>query len=388
MKRQTKNAWGLCGILLCCLALMVPAGCGQSVKIPQDQSDTELFEHAKTLYEQADYATALEYFLYVKENFLRSSYAGLTRFYAGQCYFALEKYDEAIIEYKSFLSFFPGDPNAPEAQYKLGASLFELARGPELDQTTIQESLTEFQKVAENYPGNAEYIQKTEEFLKKVYDRIANYEYLVARFYRKEKHYTASNKRLLSLRKEYPGTSMDDDALFLLAQNYIDLENPDKAKEALLELLTTYPAFEEQERAREKFQDLGGGNIPEPVEMGDAVKEATDPRGDVPQEEPLVELPNAQEPQRTETPASSEEELRRIPEGYVVLLRDGQVFINLIHEDGIQEGMLLEVRRGALVVGTLRVVEVQEGFSMCEIESLEQGATIREDDTVRVAGQK
>ena len=384
MKTQRKNVWTLRKLLMCCFALMILTSCSQSVQIQEEQSDTELFEHASTLYAQGDYKTALEYFLYVKENFLRSNYAGLTRFYAGQCYFELEKYDEAIIEYKSFLSFFPGDPNAPEAQFKLGVSLFELALGPERDQTTIQESLSELQKVAEKYPDNEEYMQKTEEFLKKVKDRIASYEYRVAQFYRKEKRYSASNSRLLFLMKQYPETSLYDDALFMLAQNYMELDQPEEAKEALAELLRDYPDYEESDQARKKLRSLGVANIPEPTER--PVKE-DELRQEVPQEEPIVELSKPQAESQQAEIRFSDEAFQHIPEGYVVLLRDEQVFVNLIREDGIQEGMFLEVLRGEQPVGTLRVVEVQEGFSIGEIESIEQGMTIREDDRVRVAVQ-
>ncbi len=382
MKKKTKIAWKLCGILMCCLAFILAVGCGPSVKIPETQSDTELFEYAKTLYDQENYETALEYFLYVKENFLRSSYAGLTRFYAGQCYVKLEKYDEAIVEYKSFLSFFPGDPNAPEAQFKLGVSLFQLALGPERDQTTVQDALAELRKIAENYPDNEEYIQKAEDFLKKVKDSVANYEYLVARFYRKEKRYKASNNRLLFLMKKYPETVLYDDALFMLAQNYLDLDLREEGKEVLLELLENYPSYEEQEKARKKLLALGETYTPQPVEAPEPVREGVE----VPQEEPVAELPKPQEPQHAEASAS-ENALQHIPEGYVVLLRGEQVFINLIREDGIQEGMSLEVSREEQLVGSLRVVEVQEGFSICGIESLEQDMTIFEDDKVRVMRQ-
>jgi outer membrane protein assembly factor BamD len=387
MKEQKKkNAWILSALLMCGLMLIILAGCASSVKIQETQSDTELFEHAKTLYEQGEYKSALEYFLYVKENFLRSNYAGLTRFYAGQCYFDLEKFDEAIVEYRSFLSFFPSDPNAPAAQYKLGASLFELALGPERDQTTIQEALTELQKVAENYPENTEYVQKTEEYLKKVKDRIANYEFLVARFYRKEKRYRASNSRLLFLMKNYPETALYADALHMLALNYLDLDQREEGKDVLVELLEHYPNYEEREKARKKLAALGENYIPQPVEVSDMSTEDSANRPALAQEAPIVDLPK---PQGTlpplETP-SVEATSTNVPDGYVVLLRDEQVFINLIHEDGIREGMTLEVLRNARRVGTLRVIEVQEGFSIGQIESIEVNMAIREDDTVRVLG--
>ena len=387
MKESGKNAWRFCGLLICSLAILLAAGCSQSVKIPESQSDTELFEQAKASYEQGEYKNALAYFLYVKENFLRSDYAGMTRFYAGQCYYELKNYDEAIIEYKSFISFFPSDPNAAEAQFKLGASLLQLARGPEVDQSTVEEAFAELKKVEENYPENEEIVQKTEDLLNRVKDKIANYEYLVARFYRKEKRYRASNSRILFLMKKYPDTSLYDDALFMMAKNYLDLDMREKGKDALLDLLENYPGYEEREKARKQLVSLGENYIPQVAEASAPVSEETQTGQEAPQEEPIAKLPKLPNAQDAEPPVL-EDALKDIPEGYVVLLRNEQVFINLIREDGIQEGMSLEVVRGTQTVGMLRIIEVQEGFSIGEIESLDKGMTIQEDDAVRVLNEQ
>ena len=65
-----------------------------------------------------------------------------------------------------------------------------------------------------------------------------------------------------------------------------------------------------------------------------------------------------------------------------MLTRDQQVFINLIAEDGIQQGMKLDVYRGQQRVGAIRMIDVQGGFSIGEIESLAPGMTIQEEDRV------
>ncbi len=378
-------------MLLYCLVLIISAGCGgPSMKFQESQSDTELFEHAKTLYEQGEYRSALEYFIYVKENFLRSDYAGLSRFYAGQCYFELEKFDEAVIEYRSFLSFFPNDPNSATAQYRLGVSLFEQALGPDQDQSILQEAFTELLKVAEKYPEDADDVQNAETFLKKVRDRSAEHEYRVARFYRKEKRYKASKNRVLYLMKEYPGTSLYDDALYLLALNYLDLGQKEEGKACLLELLENYPAYEEREKARKRLGDLGEIFIPHSVASSDTAhgNADTSSQEEIPQkEEPIVELSNPETPLSSDSP-SGESVGNTALEGYVVLIRDDQVFLNLIREDGVREGMVLEVLRDAKRVGVVRVLEIQEGFSLARIESIESGMTIREDDIVRVLGDE
>ena len=135
---KKKNYYTIAHVFFIIICLALTSACSSSVNISETQTDSELFEAGKVLFDKQEYKDALQYFLYVKDRFLRSKHAGVTRFYAGECYFNLEEYEEAIIEYKSFLSFFPNDPNAPEAQFKLGVSLLEQARGPERDQRTIK----------------------------------------------------------------------------------------------------------------------------------------------------------------------------------------------------------------------------------------------------------
>ena len=70
-------------------------------------------------------------------------------------------------------------------------------------------------------------------------------------------------------------------------------------------------------------------------------------------------------------------------EGYVVTVRDNTIFTDLIHDDGIHEGMVLEIYRNNQYIGTIRITEVHDGFSIGEIESVVSGITIQEEDKVR-----
>lgn len=338
------------------LVMFVLIGCGQSVKIPASQTDTEIFEQGKFLFEQGEYGEALDYFLYVKDNFLRSPYAGVTRFYAGECYYEKEQYDDAVIEYKSFLAFFPNDPHAPEAQYKVGASLLTQARDSERDQSSIQEALAELQKVRENYADQGEFVQKAEEKIYIVNERLAQYEFNVAKFYRHEKQYTASNGRLAYLMKHYPQSSLVADALWMQSQNFQKLEQPEGAKEALLRLWENYPGYEKRAEVKKELLDMRITELPTPVT--------------------IIEPETQEETRASQQPSHSG------TEGYIVLRQDDNVFINLIREDGLKEGMELPVYRGEQTIGTIRVIEIQAGFSIAEIVSHSTDLSIREDDRI------
>lgn len=339
------------------------AGCGGSTDFMESQTDTELFEQGKFYYEAGEYKEALQYFLYVKEHFIRSQYAGITRFYAGECYFAREEYEDAASEYQIFLAFFPKDPQAPAAQYKLGVSYLEQSRGPARDQRMIHNALTELQKVKENYPDEGEFVQKAEEQIRKTRYELALHELLVATFYRKEKQYKSSNSRLDYLLQEYPEIDVSGDALFYKGLNYLDLKQPEDAKASFLRLIQKYPENKYVSAAQKKLAKLGVPDIPQPSRF--TTSETTSSK--------LLSHNN-----RTESPDPQ----RSFIEGYVVTIRDHIISTNLIRDDGIQEGMVLEIYRDNQPIGTMRITEIYDGFSVGEITSTVLGITIQEEDKV------
>ncbi len=333
--------------------------CAPSVEIPETLkgSETELLAQANAYYEQGEYEKALGHFLYIKDHFIRSDSAGITRFYAGECYFALKQYEDAAAEYISFLTFFPNDPMAAEAQYKLGVCRFQEALGPERDQTDINEALTELQTVLENYPENQAVVEKTQAKIREVHDKLAEHEYLVARFYRIEKRYESSNARLHYLIERFPESAFLADALLMLGENYLKLDQAEQAKDAFSRMAQQFPSHKETEKARKHLEELGVTNISLPVSQ---------PSEPTPASEKSAVTPPSQV----------------VREGYVVLKRDQQISINLTRSDGIQSGMMLDVYRGDQLVGKIRVTDVQEGFSLGEIDSLTPGMSIEEDDRV------
>ena len=347
-----------------CLCAVMFIGCGDSIDTKGSQTDAELFEYGKNCYEQREYKKALQYFLYVKDHFLKSEYAGLTRFYAGESYFGLKKYEDATIEYKSFLSFFSNDPHAPIAQYKLGVCYYKQSLGPERDQTMINKALIELQKVQANYPENKESVRKAEEQLQRTKEKLSLHEYLVARFYRKENHYTGSNKRLLYLLENYPESRQSGDALYMMGLNYLELKQKEDAKEPFLRIVQYYPNHQRASDARKHLAQLGVTDLPEPMIQTKTVQQAKETSHE------------EKAPSKPQQPQSA------FSEGYVVLIRDNKVFTDLIREDGIREGMILEVYRDNQMIGTIRLIEIQEGFSIGEVDTLVSGMMLQEEDKV------
>jgi len=93
-------------------------------------------------------------------------------------------------------------------------------------------------------------------------------------------------------------------------------------------------------------------------------------------------------PQRADIPAPSAPAApsETVPEstieGSILTLRDTMVTTDLLNDNGIHEGMILEVYHQNTHVGTIRITAIYGGFSTAEIESVVPGHTIQEDDRV------
>src|SRR4029453_7025209 len=98
---------------------------------------------------------AREYFRQVVENYPNSVHRPDAKLGVGDTYLG-EKSTESLVlagnEYREFLTFYPTNPRADYAQYKLAMTHYEQMRAPERDQTETQNALKEFQTFFDRYP--------------------------------------------------------------------------------------------------------------------------------------------------------------------------------------------------------------------------------------------
>lgn len=315
------------------------------------QTDAELFQQGKALYDQEEYQEALAYFLYLKEHFIRSQYAGPARFYAGNCYFAEEEYEDAASEYESFLLFFSDDPLSAEARFKLGVSYVEQSKGPERDQTMLHAAFEAFQTLQDDLPADNPYAQQASERIQATRQELARHEFSVGRFYRKDRKFAASNRRLRYLIEEYPESELVPDAWYMQGLNFRDTEQFEEAAAAFSRVIEMVPDSPLAEQARQAI--------------------------DAP------DLSDARPPTLPDTAAASSDARHDSGiSGSILTVRDTTVTTDLINADGITEGMHLDVYRADSRIGRIRIATIHEGFSTAIIVSQTPEQPIQPDDRV------
>jgi outer membrane protein assembly factor BamD len=127
--------------------------------------------------------------------------------------------EQAEIEYKDFITFFPNVPEAAEAQLKIANIHYQQMEKPDRDYTHALRAEEEYRQLIQQFP-DSKLVPEAKQKLREVQEDIAEREYEIGRFYYLRESYPAAIARLQSLVDKYPLYSKADEALYLLGQSY------------------------------------------------------------------------------------------------------------------------------------------------------------------------
>jgi outer membrane protein assembly factor BamD len=242
------------------LTLTVAAcGGGRATVPPGDtQPDRFLFDRGQEALKEEEWLNAREYFRQVVDNYPQSPVRPDAKLGVGDSYLG-EHTTEALVlaanEFREFLTFFPTNPRADYAQYKLAMSHYEQMRAPERDQTETREALKEFDVFFQRYPNSA-LMAEVKQKWRDARDRLSEASYRVGLHYYRVRWYPGAIDRFREVLKEDPGYPGRDQLYFYLAES---LARTDKRAEAIPyfeRLLAEFPQSERREDTVERLQEL------------------------------------------------------------------------------------------------------------------------------------
>ncbi|MGE5207550.1 MAG: outer membrane protein assembly factor BamD [Chlamydiota bacterium] len=126
---------------------------------------------------------------------------------------------QAEIEYKDFITFFPNMPEAAEAQMKIANIHYQQMEKPDRDFTHAIRAQDEYRQLILQYP-DSKLVPVAKEKLREVQEVLAEREYRIGHFYYLRQSYPAAIARLQDVVESYPLYSKADENLFLLGQCY------------------------------------------------------------------------------------------------------------------------------------------------------------------------
>jgi outer membrane protein assembly factor BamD len=222
-------------VSLCALVVTVSViACSTGVrKVPTGtaQPDKFLFEQGTAALKDKKWLNAREYFRELVDTYPQSEFRADAKLGIGDSYLGdgtTESKVLAINEFREFLTFFPTNPRADYAQYKLAMAHYYQMLNPQRDQTETKEAIKEFDAFIERYP-NSPLMGEVRTRLREAKDRLDTADYQVAVFYYRNRWYPGAAERLKALLARDPEYTNRDAVYFYLGESLIHMQRPAEA---------------------------------------------------------------------------------------------------------------------------------------------------------------
>lgn len=244
-------------------AALVAAACGASrgdVPTNTANPDRFLYDRGLASLKEENWLDAREYFRQVVDNYPQSPLRPDAKLGIGDAFLGEDTAESLVLaanEYSEFLTFYPTNPRADYAQYKLAMTHFEQMKAPERDQTETRAALREFQVFFDRYPTSP-LMPEVRQKWREARDRLSEASFRVGLHYYRIRWYPGAISRFREVMKEDPEFSGRDRVYYYLADSLVRADNRNKA-EALPffeRLLAEFPASELAEDTRRRLEEL------------------------------------------------------------------------------------------------------------------------------------
>ena len=194
---------------------LVAIGC-KSTKKESDLLDSlanldkeTIYEQAEQLYSEKEYRKARDLFSFVYDTFPNDPLGHKAALRVADTYAVktdVTSLTEARLRYRDFANRYPNDPDRDYALLMVGQTYSARKLRPDRDLSDIQEALAAYQQLINLYP-NSQYLDEAEEKVHGLRELLAQHEWLVAEFYRRNKYLQGALWRLEYIQENYPNYS-------------------------------------------------------------------------------------------------------------------------------------------------------------------------------------
>jgi outer membrane protein assembly factor BamD len=240
---------------------VVVAGCGgnrNAVPNSVNNPDRFLFERGTAALAERKWADAREYFRQVVDNYPGSPHRPDAKLGLGDSYLG-EKTAESLViganEYLEFLTFYPTNPRADYAQFKMAMTHFEQMRAPERDQTETQAALREFPVFFDRYPQSP-LLPEVRAKWREARDRLSRAEFRVGYHYYRIRWDPGAIPRFRRILSEDPQYSGRDEVYFYLAESLARSQREAEAIPYLERLIAEFDTSERLDEAKRRLEEL------------------------------------------------------------------------------------------------------------------------------------
>lgn len=217
MTASVRRLLGGCSAVLAVLA--TAPGCSSTRdddQILQELANLDketIYERAEALYQEGEHEQARRYFSFVYDTFPNDPLGHKAALRVADTY-AVRKdvtsLTEARLRYRDFANRYPNDPDRDYALMMVGRTYSARTMRPDRDLSSIHEALNAYRQLINLYP-DSEHATAAEEEIGELRELLAEHEWIVARFYERNKRWVGALWRLEYIQENYPDFSRMDE---------------------------------------------------------------------------------------------------------------------------------------------------------------------------------
>jgi outer membrane protein assembly factor BamD len=221
-------------------------------------ADKYLYTRGSEQLQKKNWVTAREYFKRIVDSYPQSIFRADAKLGVGDSYLGEGRLDSLILavnEFREFLQFFPLNPRADYAQYRLTLAQSKQMLNAERDQTATHDTLTEVQKFHDNFP-NSEYKTEVDKIYRIARDRLSESEFHVGLLYYRGHGMAGALGRFTGILNDDPDYSKRDQVYFYTAEACMKLALKPEALQYYEKLVAEYPKSKFFKTAQQRLATL------------------------------------------------------------------------------------------------------------------------------------
>jgi outer membrane protein assembly factor BamD len=214
-------------------AMVLIGSCAHGDKIVRHRYECrERLAKAVKKYDAGKYASAKAILDDVKLQCAGHAVMDSAEYYLAMSLVRLKMYAEAKLEFTRITQDFPLSPFFEEAQFRIAYCVLKSSLPVERDQTETREAQRFFSDFLESYPSSR-FADSAQKYLKLTVDKLAEKEFMAARFYQKIGEKEAAIVYYKAFVNDYPASPYTAQARLNMGQMLIELSRKVEAREVL-----------------------------------------------------------------------------------------------------------------------------------------------------------
>ncbi len=208
-----------------------------------ERSVEDIYNKAYERIQDGDFRRAALEFDEVERQHPYSQWARRAMVMSAYAYYRQNKYSDAILAAKRFISLHPGNKQAPYMYYLIAQSQYEQISDISRDQQNTELAHQALIDLIRRYP-NTDYARDARLKLDLTIDHLASKEMEIGRYYLTRNSHIAAIKRFKNVVLHYQQTTHIEEALHRLTEAYLTLGLEEEARETAAVLSYNYPSSE------------------------------------------------------------------------------------------------------------------------------------------------